>query len=126
MCMYIKFNCQEWNRYRAMKLCCDLTKTCVNVNSHKIYTYNYIYIYCTVKNICGEKTLENLANYSISPSFFTNVYNFHSISNANGLQFAKVFPAKLPTVLIHQSFLLYSIQQESDLYTIIPTVHSYS
>ena len=32
--------------------------------------------------------------------------------------FAKVFYC--------QSFLLYGIQQESDLYTIIPTVHSYS
>ena len=44
------------------------------------------------KNIGGEKSL---ANYSISPSFFANFYNFHNIHYANGLQFAK-----LPTVLI--------------------------
>ena len=65
-----------------------------------------ITIYCTAKNIGGDKTL---ANYSISLQVFTNFHNFHNIPYANGLQFDKVFSAKLPTVLIHQSFLLYSI-----------------
>ena len=36
---------------------------------------------------------------------FANFHNFHNIPYANGLQFAKGFSAKLPTVLIHQSFL---------------------
>ena len=52
------------------------------------------------------KNLANLANYSISTSFFTNFYNFHNILYANELQFAKGFSAKLPTVLICQTFLL--------------------
>ena len=37
---------------------------------------------------------------------FTNFHYFHNIPYANGLQFAKVFSAKLPTVLIRQTFLL--------------------
>ena len=66
------------------------------------YIANYLgLLYC--KNIGGEK-LANLANYSISPSFFANFHNFHNIPYASGLQFAKVFFAKLPTVLIRQSF----------------------
>ena len=38
--------------------------------------------------------------------FFAYFHNFHNIPYAKGFQFAKVFSAKLPTVLIHQSFLL--------------------
>ena len=57
------------------------------------------------KNIGGEKTLENLANYSILPSFIANFYDFHNIPYANGLQFAKGISAKLPTVLVCQTFL---------------------
>ena len=33
--------------------------------------------------------------------FFANFRYFHNIPCANGLQFMKVFSAKLPTVLIH-------------------------
>ena len=62
-------------------------------------------IYHTVKNIGGKNTLANLVNYSISPSSFANFHNFHNIPYANGLQLVKVFSAKLPTVLIRQSFL---------------------
>ena len=36
--------------------------------------------------------------------FFVNFHYFHNIPYANGLQFIKVFSAKLPTVLIHQNF----------------------
>ena len=43
--------------------------------------------------------------------FFANFHNFHNISYANWLQFAKAFSAKLLTVLICQSFLLYGIGQ---------------
>ena len=60
----------------------------------------------SVKNIGGKK----VADYSNSPSFFANFYYFHNIPYANGLQFTKVFSAKLPTVLIHQTSLLYSVQ----------------
>ena len=35
---------------------------------------------------------------------FSNFYCFHNIPYANGLQFIKVFSAKLPTVLIRQTF----------------------
>ena len=42
--------------------------------------------------------------YSILPSFFANFHNFHNIPYANELQFAKIFSAKLLTVLIHQNF----------------------
>ena len=66
----------------------------------------------TVKNIDGKKTLVSLANYSILPSFFANLHNFHNIPYGNRLQFAKVF---LPNFLqslfaklfYRQSFLLY-------------------
>ena len=51
----------------------------------------------TVKNIGGKKTL---VNYNITPSFFSNL---HNIPIANELRFAKVFSAKLPTVLIRQT-----------------------
>ena len=61
-------------------------------------------MYRTVKNIGGEKTLVNLANYSTSPSFFANVHKFYYIPYANGLQFTKIFSTKFPTVLIHQTF----------------------
>ena len=66
------------------------------------------------KNIGGEKTLVNLANYNISPSFVTNFHKFHNILYANGLQFTRVFSAKLPTVLFaklfyHQNILPYGI-----------------
>ena len=57
-------------------------------------------IYRTVKNIGGEKT----KNYSILPWFFL-FCNFHNIPYAIGLQFAKIFSAKLPTILICQTFL---------------------
>ena len=71
------------------------------------YTYNYIYIYCTVKNICGEKLWRiwriTAFHQAFLPIFTISIVH---ISYANGLQFAKVFPAKLPTVLICQSFLL--------------------
>ena len=50
------------------------------------------YLVSYSKNICGEKPL---ANYSISPSFFANFYNFHNIPYANGLQFPKVFTSKV-------------------------------
>ena len=37
--------------------------------------------------------------------FFANFHYFHIIPYANGFHFAKVFSTKLPTVLIHQTFL---------------------
>ena len=61
--------------------------------SHYYVLYN--------KNFGGEKTL---TNYSNSPSFITNFYYFHNIPYANGLQFTKVFSAKLPTILMCQTF----------------------
>ena len=70
---------------------------------------------CTVKNIWLWKNFGEFGDYSISPSFVTNFYNFHNIPYANGLQFAKGFSAKLPTctVLICQPFLpskLFTVQ----------------
>ena len=56
-------------------------------------------IYRTVKNIGDERTLALLANYSISSSFFSNFHNFHNFPYANGLQFSKIFTAKVFTVL---------------------------
>ena len=46
-----------------------------------------------------------MANYSNSQRFSANFQYFHKIPYANGLQFTKVISAKLPTVLIHQTFL---------------------
>ena len=64
------------------------------------------YVYRTVKNNGGEKTL---ANYSISPSFVANFHNFHNIPYANELKFnspSKIFPPNfLSTVIIRQTFL---------------------
>ena len=57
------------------------------------------YVYRTVKNIGGEKTSANLANYSILPIFLTKFHNFLNIPYANGPKFnlpGKVFSAKLP------------------------------
>ena len=65
------------------------------------------------KNIGGEKTLANLGNYSILPSFrqfaVSVTFQFPMQMDFNSPKF---FSAKLPTVLIHlsflhQSFLLY-------------------
>ena len=41
---------------------------------------------------------------AIRQVFFANFHYFYNIPYANGLQFAEVFSAKLPTVLFHQSF----------------------
>ena len=38
--------------------------------------------------------------------YFSNYHYFHNIAYANGLEFAKVFFTKLPTVFICQTFLL--------------------
>ena len=43
------------------------------------------------KNVGGDKTLANLANYSISPNFVANFHNFHNFPYAKGLQFVKFF-----------------------------------
>ena len=59
--------------------------------------------YRTVKN--GEKTLANLANYSISLIFFP-IFTI-SITFPMQMDFSSPkFSAKLPTVLIHQNVLL--------------------
>ena len=73
-----------------------------------ILTVNDKILYCTVKNI-GGKNFGKLKQFA---KFFAKFHCFHNIPYANGLQFAKVFSAKPPTVLIHQtfycqSFLLY-------------------
>ena len=69
--------------------------------------------YRTVKNIGGKKNFGEFGELQKFTKFFANFYYFHNTSYANRLHFAKVFSAKLPTVLIrqtfyHQSFLLYS------------------
>ena len=46
-----------------------------------------------------------MANYSNLLRFSANFQYFHKIPSANELQFAKVFSAKLSTVLIRQPFL---------------------
>ena len=62
---------------------------------------NYLYIitiYRTVKNFGKFGKLQQFAK------FFANFHYFHNILYANGLQFAKGFSTKLPTVLTCQSF----------------------
>ena len=58
------------------------------------------------KNIGGKKLRQITV---IRQVFIANFRYFHNIPYSNGLQFTEGFSAKLPTVLIHQSFLLYSI-----------------
>ena len=64
----------------------------------------------------SKKTLavKNFGELQHFAKFFANFHDFHSIPYVNGLQFTKAFYAKLPTVLIHQTFyhqifLLYGI-----------------
>ena len=72
------------------------------------------------KNIGGKKLWRITAICHI----FANFHYFPNIPYVNGLQFANVFPAKLPTVLLRQtfycqSFLLYGINPKSVLAAII-------
>ena len=78
---------------------CDLlTKVFYRMQSNKSKLMLYIPY---SKNIGGKKSL---ANYSNLPSFFANFDYFYNIPYANGIQFIKVFPTKLLTVLSHQTF----------------------
>ena len=58
-----------------------------------------IFTYCTVKKFGGKKFGE------FDKLQFANFHYFYNIPYANGLQFAKSFSAKLPTVLTFQIFL---------------------
>ena len=60
------------------------------------FGFSYIIILLYSKNIGGDK-LWQIWQITAFPQVF---YNFHNIPYANGLQFAEVFSAKLPTVLI--------------------------
>ena len=60
-----------------------------------------IEVYCIVKNF-GSKKPGKLQQFT---KFFANFHYFLNNSHANGLRLAKVFSAKLPTVLIPQTFL---------------------
>ena len=61
---------------------------------------NKVQIYRTVKNFGKLGKLQQFAK------FFANFHYFHNIPYANKLQRTKGFSAKLPTVLIRQTFLL--------------------
>ena len=50
-------------------------------------------------------TVKNFGELQHFAKFFATFHNFRNIPYANGLHFVKVFSSKLPTVLIHQTFL---------------------
>ena len=62
-------------------------------------------VYHTVKTLMV-KSLDKLGKLQDFTKFFANFDYFHNIPYADGLQFAKGFFAKLPTVHIHQTFLI--------------------
>ena len=71
-----------------------------------MFAYGYLFFYIPYsKNISG-KSFGEFGKSQHFAKFFANFDYFHNIPYANGLQFAKVFSAKLPTVLIRQPFLL--------------------
>ena len=72
--------------------------------SHNIFICTVL-IYHTIKKTLVGKKLRRIWRITAFCQVFANSHNFQYIPFANGLQFAKVVFAKLPTVLIHQIFL---------------------
>ena len=90
-------NCSSYNSF----IKCSFNKIDVNFLAILIQ-WLHLLTYCTVKTLA----VKNLWwIYTVIHQVFGQFYYFHNIPYANGLQFTKVLSAKLPAVLIRQTFL---------------------